>query len=587
MMNGNRSRHALTFALLLSDAIAIAAALFIASKSVTIFGTWQDPLSHGWLAAHRWAWLLAIPLWLSVFALTHLYRKRNLFLGPQEYAKVFSGCTSGVMGMALASILLPGPANVSAAWLLITWALSIFLVGLSRFGFRRGLRRLQQRGLFISRAIIVGVNEQTKTMARLFRSAAQGVSIVGFIDDDIPAGTMIEEQIRVIGSPRNVRRLVRELQVDQLIIVHDALAWESFRDILEEAAFDHDGLEVKILPSFHEILTTGVEIQHTGFMPLLALDRVRITGFDAFLKNVLDYGLSLATVLVLAPAMALLALLLPLLGPGPVLQRNRAYGRKGMIFSRLSFNLRHRSATQPGWRGGAVRLIRRCRLEMWPQLFNVLQGQMSWVGPRPVYVGSEERVEPWLANLVTVKPGISGPWAIAASARGSLASEMRGTMYYVRSYSIWLDVQILFQTVRNLLRFHPDQLRLSYLERISPEDLGYVRQLARRLTTDVPAAVCCISIWDEERHSLAVASVNHRGDDQDGLAGDVSIDINLLDAPLHRTVMEEGHVVTFERRPNDPATSWPELPIKEFDEVVSVALLPLSSDGPTAGVVLL
>ncbi len=586
-MNGNRSRHILTYALLMSDAIAIAAALFIAGKSVTIFGIWNDPLSHGWLASHRWAWSLAIPLWLSVFALTHLYRRRNLFLGPQEYAKVFSGCTSGVMSMALASILLPGPANVSAAWLLVTWALSIVLVGLNRFGFRRVLRHLQHRGHFTSRAIIVGVNEQTKTMARLFQSVAQGASIVGFVDDDIPVGTLIDEQIRVIGSPRTVGRLVKELKVDQLIIVHEALAWESFRDILEEAAFDSDGLEVKILPSFHEILTTGVEIQHTGFMPLLALDRVRITGFDAFLKNVLDYGLSLAAVIILAPAMALLVILLPFLGPGPVLQRNRAYGRKGMVFSRFSFNLRHRNATQPGWRAGAVRLIRRCRLEMWPQLFNVLLGQMSWVGPRPVYVGNEERVEPWLPNLVTVKPGITGPWAIAASARGSLASEMRGTMYYVRSYSIWLDLQILFQTVRNLIRFHPDQLRLRYLERISPEDLRNVRQLARRLTADAPAAVCCVSVWDDERHTLAVASVHERGVDQDDPANDAAIDINLLDAPLHRTVMEKGQAITFERRPNEVATSWRELPIEQLDEVVSVALLPLAGDGRSAGVVLL
>lgn len=586
-MSGNRARHVLTGALLLSDAIAIAAALFIAGKSVTFFGTWYNPLSHGWLASHQWAWSLAVPLWLGVFSLTHLYRRRYLFLGPQEYAKVFTGCTSGVMSLALASILLPGPANVSAAWLLVTWAVSIVLVGASRFGFRRGLRYLQHRGSFMSRAIIVGVNEQTKSMARLFQSVAHGVSIVGFVDDDIPVGTMIEEQISVIGSPRSVHRLVKELEVDQLIIVHDALAWESFRDILEEAAFDTDGLEVKILPSFHEILTTGVEIQHTGFMPLLVLDRVRITGFDAVLKNVLDYGLSLAAVVVLAPAMALLTILLPLLGPGPALRRKPTYGRKGKVFLRLSFNLLHRRATQPGWRGGAIRFLRRCRLEMWPQVFNVLRGQMSWVGPRAVHVGGEEGIEPWLPNLLTVKPGITGPWAIAASARGSLASETRGTMYYVRSYSIWLDLQILFQTVRNLIRFHPDQLRLRYLERISPEDLRHVRQLARRLTTDGPAAVCCVSIWDEERHSLAVASVQERGDDQDDLATDASIDISLLDAPLHHRVLEEGHVVTLERRPNDLTTSWPELPIPQLDDVVSIALLPLLSDGPAAGVVLL
>ncbi|MEZ4766866.1 MAG: sugar transferase [Caldilineales bacterium] len=93
-----------------------------------------------------------------------------------------------------------------------------------------------------------------------------------------------------------------------------------------------------------------------------------------------------------------------------------------------------------------------------PQLVNILTGQMSWVGPRTVSLGQAEVHSPWLPNLLTVKPGITGPWAVVGE--HNLDEEMRLTMYYIRNWTIWMDLQILLQTAQRILRLERGKARL-------------------------------------------------------------------------------------------------------------------------------
>ncbi|MBX6342597.1 MAG: sugar transferase, partial [Thermomicrobiaceae bacterium] len=414
-------------------------------------------------------------------------------------------------------------------------------------------------GRFLSRALVVGTNEQSKTVARLFHAPHTGIRIVGFLDDDLPPGTTLFDGIPVLGSPRSVRRVVEDLGVDQIIVVRDALAWESFQEILEETSFIEDGVEVKMLPGFQEILMTGVEVQHTGFIPLLALDRVRIVGIDALLKGILDYAVSAALLVALAPVALAVAAALPLLGPGPILERTWIVGRRGERFARLRFNVRDRLSGQSGWRRALAHVIERWRLALIPQLVNVLRGQMSLVGPRPTRAGREHRVRQWLPNLMSVKPGLTGPWAVAAGARGSLPSEMRGTMYYVRNYSIWLDLEILFHSLRRLIR-RPPQASLTRSRALASERaVGTLRALARSLTAELPIRLCSIALLDERQESLtvAVAQCVGPGAQSQGMEG---VTIGLAAAPLHRLVVENGQTFCFERSEREVGSPWPELP---------------------------
>jgi undecaprenyl-phosphate galactose phosphotransferase len=171
------------------------------------------------------------------------------------------------------------------------------------------------------------------------------------------------------------------------------------------------------------------------------VDRVRLAGFDAGLKAGLDYGLGALMVLPAALLVALIGLSLRLSRPGPVLEGANYLGMGGRAFQAWQF------AGGPGW---LSRFLTESGLQRLPLLFSVLAGQLSLVGPRPVLASDRETYRRWLPSLATVKPGVTGPWAVVAL--GSLEEEMRAALYYIRNWTIWLDLQILVQTALVILR---------------------------------------------------------------------------------------------------------------------------------------
>ena len=470
-----RQRQALITSLILLDTLTVGAALALAYYIRIASGLLPYYAPHEFTAYARTAGM-ALPIWLLICAGARLYDPHLLLGGPEEYGQVFKACTFGVIGLIVLSFWERG-VMLSRGWLLLTWALSIVLVGGARFAFRRVIFRLRRRGLFITRALVVGANEQAKAIVRQFHTPeGPGIQVVGFLDDYLPPGTRVMDdpstgsghRLEVLGSPAELERLAQETGAEEVIIVPDALAWESFQEIIQRVASTLNDLEIKLSPGFYEILTTGVKVSHKAFVPLLTVERVRITGIDALLKDMLDYGLGVVLLLLTAPLTGFVALALWLVDGHPILDRHPVLGLGGRPFHTFKFHTgllgsTRRSLVQPlpaklNKPGNPSRLgpfLYRTGLDKLPQLFNVLRGQMSLVGPRTISVGSEERYGPWLPSLLTVKPGITGPWAV--SNVPTLDDEIRLTIYYIRNWTIWFDLQVLFQTLRRLLR--PDGLR--------------------------------------------------------------------------------------------------------------------------------
>jgi lipopolysaccharide/colanic/teichoic acid biosynthesis glycosyltransferase len=462
-----RERTLLVSSLILLDAVLVVFALVLAYY--LRFGLEQP---HKFDAYMRMT-ALAVPVFLAIFAYSRLYDPHLLFGGPQEYANVVKACTFGVIALTMLSFWERG-GLMSRAWLLMAWILSFLLVGIGRFSFRRLIFYLRRHGLFITRALVVGANEQAKTIVRQLHGAKErGVRVVGFLDDYLPPGTPVMDGLEVLGSPTELDRLTKELAVGGAVVMPDALAWESFQEIIREAASRRNGLEIKLSPSFYEILTTGVKVDPTTYVPLLTVQRVRITGLDAVLKNLLDYGLGAVLLLLVSPLIAIILLLLWLrsrspspdsAGRRPILDRYRVLGLGGREFYTLKFHTgllgsTRRSLVDPlpaelPDRGNATQLgefLFRTGLDKLPQLLNVLRGQMSLVGPRTISGGDRRKYGPWLFSMLTVKPGMTGPWAVRSNP--TLADEIRLTLYYIRNWTIWVDLQILFRTAARVLQW--------------------------------------------------------------------------------------------------------------------------------------
>lgn len=396
---------------------------------------------------------------LAIFALCKMYQYDLLLGGPQEYAAVLQACTYGPVALVFVSFLQPG-APLSPSWLLLAWASMIFLVGGGRFILRRAFQRLRRRlGWFVSSTLIVGANEHGRALARQLNGPGTGVQILGFLDDFLPEGSLVTAKLRVLGTPQQLEEIAKQLAAEQAIVVSNAVAWESFEEVLRDSG-RKNGCELRLSPGHYEIITTGVQVIQKEFVPLLKLEQARITGLDLVLKSALDFGLGAALFLLTLPLNVLIGLAI-WLGEGmPVLERHLVLGLQGERFHTLKFRAGPMgfTPTKSGpadiderQRGDQVvsalgRFLYRTGLDKLPQLVDVIRGRMSLVGPRTVSCIHEAAHEPWMPNLLTVKPGWTGPWAV--SDPEGIEQEMRQAAFYIRNWTIWMDFHILYQAAK-------------------------------------------------------------------------------------------------------------------------------------------
>jgi lipopolysaccharide/colanic/teichoic acid biosynthesis glycosyltransferase len=346
--------------------------------------------------------------------------------------------------------------EVSRGWLLLSWLLSCGLVGLERFMVRRAAYALRSRGWFTARVLIVGANDQGIAIARQWsQSPTSGMQVVGFVDDFKPMGTPVVNSLKVIGRPTSLHDLVRQTGANEVVVVPNAVAWETFEEIIARANVQN-GYTLRLSPGFYELLTTSVTVTNKTFVPLLTINETRLVGVDAVLKSLLDYGLGVPMLIGTLPVMALIALGLRLSRRDkPVLVRYRTLGQSGTTFEMCKFNTRIEAVSRLAGSSRAAipippgvswldRTLYRRGLDKLPQLFNVMMGQMSLVGPRPRIV--EDKTDARAAlNLQTVKPGMIGPWTLPGAC--SSGDETQDELYYVRNWTIWLDLHVLFRAV--------------------------------------------------------------------------------------------------------------------------------------------
>jgi lipopolysaccharide/colanic/teichoic acid biosynthesis glycosyltransferase len=431
-------RRSIVWGLIGLDSLALIAAGAAASRFVPfdITGTGR--------AGSLVLLVIAIPVALSVFALNRLYVLDELLEGPIEYGRIVYGCTLTAFGLSVLGFWWRDIDAIEPSRRLVTilWLFSFLAVCGGRFAARRVVRSLRRRGRLRTRALIVGLGAPGLSLGRHFRESRHaGVEVVGFVDDFLPAGTPVTDGLKVLGAPSALPAILEQTGADEIILVPTAMAWESFQDLIR-GTMSLNGHAVRLTPGFRDILAANIKVHQFGSMPLLTIERTRIAGLDALLKRLLDYTLAIVLLVIGLPVVAVTALSLRLGGVRPF-RRVDMLGRGGRQFSALVFN-----KSEPGNR--VQHIAERLGVDKVVQLGSVLSGQMSIVGPRPIPVARQREYERWVPNLMTVKPGVTGPWAVRGRA-GSLDEEMQATLFYIRNYAIWLDLEILARSVIQVL----------------------------------------------------------------------------------------------------------------------------------------
>jgi lipopolysaccharide/colanic/teichoic acid biosynthesis glycosyltransferase len=481
----NQQWRVLTGVLLTLDALFIWSSLTLAysvriGSGILEYNGPRDSQSYELLV------ILSVPIWLILFAVYGLYRRDSLLSGIAEYQQAVKACTSGIIIIVIISFLWRDLVLVSRVWLMLSWFMSCLWVALGRFIIRRLANQMRHRGWFTARAIIVGANEQGISIARQWNnSSVSGMRVVGFADDFKPIGTPVTDGLQVIGRPTRLLQLAQQYRFDEIILLPNAVARETFEEIIAESS-GQKSYVLRLSMGFFELLTTGVATTNKTFVPLFTINENRIVGIDAVMKGVMDYGVGSLLLLLVLPLILLIACALKLLRKArQVLYWYPIIGQGGTTFQMVKLNTRvDINGVLPFDATPFERWLYHSGLDKLPQLVNVVAGHMSLVGPRPRIADENDEHLATLRHLQTVKPGIIGPWMVHEF--WSTSDEAHDDLYYVRNWTIWLDLQIIVQSIIEML-ISGREHQISSHEHTSSQEQKLLVQINQNIAPEIRA----------------------------------------------------------------------------------------------------
>jgi exopolysaccharide biosynthesis polyprenyl glycosylphosphotransferase len=406
---------------------------------------------------------VAVLIWILLFNGRKTYRARRRVSLSDELIAVVS--VSTVAMLVLMSIaFLYREFSFSRVVFVLIWVSSIFLLMVGRALTASAERKLHRRGFHLRKAIIVGGDQLASDVySRLHRHPTFGFSVAGYFadtpcDDSLPLGGS-----RYCGTLAEAPQFIAEQGIAVVFLALRAKDHQRLFDLVSEC----EGLDVDFMmvPDVLDVLTSQVRLTEYEGLPFLTLKSNQLTAWGRITKRVLDVVLSSILLLIFSPLFLVVPLLIRLSSSGPILYRQERLGLDGRPFSILKFRSMVASAetgTGPTWtthsdprrtRIGAF--LRRTSLDELPQLWNVLRGDMSLVGPRPerpYFVDQFRQMVPRYLDRHRVKAGMTG-WAQVNGLRGdtSIEDRIKYDLYYIENWSLTFDIKILLRTFRAAL----------------------------------------------------------------------------------------------------------------------------------------
>lgn len=404
--------------------------------------------------------LAGVPLVVLLFKVAGLYDRDEMRLthSTLDEAPQLMQLT-GVMALvsaALAPVMLH--AAISGGHLAVLWA-GLFI---TVFAARSGARALAGRLSPVERCLVVGETDRAQRIREKLAAAKARAVVVASLP-------VQDQELTGLGGAEAVRYLVDQLELDRLIIAPSSSDGRGVTELIRVGKAL--GLRVSVQPGMLEAVGSSVEFDDLDGMTLLGVRQFGLSRSSRVVKRASDVVATSIGMIAVAPLMLVIAALIRLDTPGPILYRQTRVGRDGRHFSIFKFrsmvvdahqqrdDLRALNVAGDGLfkivddprvtRVG--RLLRRTSLDELPQLLNVLRGEMSLVGPRPLVVDEDAQVLGLDRSRLHLTPGMTGPWQVLGM-RVPMAEMVSIDYLYVANWSLWLDLKLLARTVRHVLR---------------------------------------------------------------------------------------------------------------------------------------
>ena len=441
--------------------IGVADAALIAAAWLTAYWIRFDtglpvPLGVPDTAPYVWALAVIVPLHLVLFQTHGLYEARRMDSPLGEASAVVRATFMGLLLLTAASFFARDYSFSRGVLGLFAGLAPTFVISL-RSSIRFVLRRLRQRGLNLRYVVVVGTGPLAETIiSRIGVRPDAGLRVLGVVSEGARGGTVAGAP--VIGGFADLKSILQSQRVDQLIIAlarHESAIFEKV-----SAELADEVVNVKVVPDLLHGFGLRSTVESFDGIPVIGLQEAALSGWGAVFKRSFDAVAGASLLVAASPLFAALAAGVLISSGRPIFFSQERVGHDGLVFSMWKFRSMRRDADAlgPGWttrndprRTRFGRWLRRHSLDELPQLWNVLRGDMSLVGPRPeqpAYIEAFRREVPGYMLRHKVRAGMTG-WAQVHGWRGdtSIHERVEHDLYYVQKWSFWLDLRILLMTL--------------------------------------------------------------------------------------------------------------------------------------------
>jgi exopolysaccharide biosynthesis polyprenyl glycosylphosphotransferase len=430
-----------------TDALCISAALLLSHQ--IRWGTW---FSNDYLIAQS----LSVILWVVVFRSMGLHSPERIS-PPEEFRRVFSAASVGLMLLVMTTFW--SHSGFSRVWVALTYVLSVFFELAVRQVWRKYLYRLRVSGALAFRTIIVGTNDEAGHLARSLAQKGSGFTPLGYVS---PTDRLASPfGLPVLGHLDDLRDTIQTHEADCVFVASSGVDAADMLSVSQAAR--QEQASVRVSANLPEVLASRISVQPIGTTMAIALKPVHLTRTQSILKRAFDIIVSSILLVVTLPFSLVIAAAIRLDSPGSVLFCQRRVTRGGHVFLMYKFRTMHDGVAPPPEDSDTSvpffkpqddprvtrvgRFLRRTSLDELPQLWHVVKGQLSLVGPRPLPAEQVAANLSLLGPRHEVQAGVTGWWQINGRSELSAQEALHLDLFYIENWSLAFDLYILMKTL--------------------------------------------------------------------------------------------------------------------------------------------
>lgn len=439
---------------------AVTAASFMSAYYFKFY-VLEDGPGIGVLPAGEYVMLLPfiVPIYMFMYYACSVYAPKRTVRRRFEIYGIVKANTIGIVTLIIILYMIIREINYSRSVMVLFYLFNVFFTSCFRLALRKGLRTIRSKGYNLKHILLVGYSRAAEEyIDRLKDNPQWGYVACGILDDHVPAGT-VYKGVKVLGRLGNLEVILPENKLDEIAISLSLKDYHHLENIV--SVCEKSGVHTKFIPDYNSLIPTKPYTEDLMGLPVINIRYVPLTNTgNIIMKRITDVVGALVGIVITSPIMFLAAVLVKLTSPGPVIFKQERVGRHNKTFYMYKFRSMERQSPGEEKRAWTVRndprvtpvgkILRRTSIDELPQLFNILKGDMSLVGPRPerpLFVEKFKEEIPRYMVKHQVRPGLTG-WAQVNGLRGdtSIRKRVEYDLFYIENWTLGFDLKIILMT---------------------------------------------------------------------------------------------------------------------------------------------